>query len=216
LPRRFFSAIMHGMAEENIDNQSEEYGFKGVIWEIVKMVFWVVVIIVPIRVFLIQPFFVQGASMEPNFEDKQYLIVNELGYKTTNIGSVSNSLFTVKPFKELQRGDVVVFRYPKNPSVFYIKRIIGLPGEKIEISNDKVKIFNAENPTGFVLDEGKYLSSSVMTSGDINMTLGNEYFVMGDNRQYSSDSRSWGPVPEADVMGKVVLRAWPLGKAGLF
>jgi len=200
------------MTEENIDNQGEEYGFKGVIWEIVKMVFWVVVIIVPIRVFLIQPFFVQGASMEPNFEDKQYLIVNELGYKTTEIGSV----FTVKPFKELKRGDVVVFRYPKNPSIFYIKRIIGLPGEKIEIKNDKVKIFNSQNPDGFVLDEGKYLSASVMTSGETSITLGEEYFVMGDNRQYSSDSRSWGPVPEVDVMGKVVLRAWPIGKAGIF
>jgi signal peptidase I len=200
------------MSEENIDNQAEEYGFKGVIWEIVKMVFWVVVIIVPIRVFLIQPFFVQGASMEPNFEDKQYLIVNELGYKTTEIGNA----FTVKPFKELQRGDVVVFRYPKNPSIFYIKRIIGLPGEKIEIKEDKVKIFNSENPNGFVLDESKYLSSSVTTTGEVNLTLGGEYFVMGDNRQYSSDSRSWGPVPEVDVMGKVVLRAWPVSKAGVF
>ncbi|MFA6193350.1 MAG: signal peptidase I [Parcubacteria group bacterium] len=200
------------MSEENIENQSEEYGFKGVIWEIVKMVFWVVVIIVPIRVFLIQPFFVQGASMEPNFEDKQYLIVNELGYKTTSIGSA----FTVKPFKELQRGDVVVFRYPKNPKIFYIKRIIGLPGEKIEISGDKVKIFNSEAPNGFVLNESKYLSTSVMTSGEINMTLGGEYFVMGDNREYSSDSRSWGPVPEVDVMGKVILRAWPVSKASFF
>ena len=198
--------------EKDIENQSEEYGFKGVIWEIVKMVFWVVVIIVPIRVFLIQPFFVQGASMEPNFEDKQYLIVNELGYKTTEVGN----LFTVKPFKELQRGDVVVFRYPKNPSIFYIKRIIGLPGEKIEISNDKVKIFNSENPNGFVLEEGKYLSASVMTAGEINMTLVDEYFVMGDNREYSSDSRSWGPVPADDVMGKVVLRAWPISRASLF
>ncbi|MCX6766654.1 MAG: signal peptidase I [Candidatus Moranbacteria bacterium] len=198
--------------EKDIEPQGEEYGFKGVIWEIVKMVFWVVVIIVPIRVFLIQPFFVQGASMEPNFEDKQYLIVNELGYKTTSLGGA----FTVKPFKELQRGDVVVFRYPKNPSIFYIKRIIGLPGEKIEISNDRVKIFNAENPNGFVLDEGKYLSASVMTAGEINLTLGDEYFVMGDNREYSSDSRSWGPVPAQDVMGKVVLRAWPFNKAGIF
>ena len=133
--------------EKDIEPQSEEYGFKGVIWEIVKMVFWVVVIIVPIRVFLIQPFFVQGASMEPNFEDKQYLIVNELGYKTTSLGSA----FTLKSFKELQRGDVVVFRYPKNPSIFYIKRIIGLPGEKLEIKDDKVKIFNSENPNGFTV-----------------------------------------------------------------
>src|SRR3990170_5167961 len=99
------------MTEEKYENQSEEYGIGGVIWEIVKMVFWVVVIIVPIRVFLIQPFFVQGASMEPNFEDKEYLIVNELGYKTTevgfNYGEKEINFFTVKSFKELGRGDVV-------------------------------------------------------------------------------------------------------------
>ena len=190
----------------------EYYGVGSFVLEIMKIFLLALVIIVPIRVFLFQPFFVQGASMEPNFEDKQYLIVNELGYKTTEVGN----LFTVKPFKELQRGDVVVFRYPKNPSVFYIKRIIGLPGEKIEISNDKVKIFNSENPNGFVLDESQYLSASVMTSGEINMTLGDEYFVMGDNREYSSDSRSWGPVPADDVMGKVVLRAWPISRASLF
>jgi len=198
--------------DEKIENQPEEYGLSGAIWEIVKMVFWVVVIIVPIRVFLIQPFFVQGASMEPNFEDKEYLIVNELGYKTTALGN----FYTVKPFKEFQRGDVVVFRYPKNPKIFYIKRIIGLPGEKIEISNGEVKIFNSENPDGFVLDESKYLSPSVETAGEVSLKLGDEYFVMGDNRGYSSDSRSWGPVPSEDVMGKVVLRAWPLEKASLF
>lgn len=198
--------------EQNIENQSEEYGFSGVIWEIVKMVFWVVVIIVPIRVFLIQPFFVQGASMEPNFEDKEYLIVNELGYKTTPVGN----FFTVKPFKELRRGDVVVFRYPKNPKIFYIKRIVGLPGEKVEISGGEVKISNSENPNGFVFDEREYLPASEETNGEISMTLKDEYFVMGDNRKNSSDSRAWGPVPEEDVMGKVVLRAWPIGKAGIF
>jgi signal peptidase I len=198
--------------EENKDIRSEESGLSGVIWEIVKMVFWVVIIIVPIRVFLIQPFFVQGASMEPNFEDKQYLIVNELGYKTTDLGN----FFSLKPFKELKRGDVVVFRYPKNPSIFYIKRIVGLPGERIQISGGVVKISNSENPNGFVLDESGYLSPSVETTGEINTNLGEEYFVMGDNRQYSSDSRSWGSVPENDVMGKVVLRAWPVNKAKLY
>jgi signal peptidase I len=181
------------------------------------MVFWVVVIIVPIRVFLIQPFFVQGASMEPNFEDREYLIINELGYKTTEVGFGKDpALFTVKPFKEFERGDVVVFRYPKNPKIFYIKRIIGLPKEKIEIRNSEVKIFNSENPDGFMLDESDYLTKSIETTGEINLKLGDEYFVMGDNRQYSSDSRSWGPVPEEDVMGKVILRAWPFSKAGIF
>lgn len=209
------------MTEKNKSQPSEEYGVGGVIWEVVKMVFWVVVIIVPLRVFLIQPFFVQGASMEPNFEDHEYLIINELGYKTTevgfNYGEKEINFFTVKSFKELGRGDVVVFRYPKNPSIYYIKRIIGLPGEKIEIGDKKVKIYNSENPQGFVLDESEYLPVSEETSGDQIVQLSDrEYFVMGDNRQYSSDSRSWGPVPEEDIIGKVLLRAWPFNRASLF
>src|SRR3989339_458982 len=209
------------MIEEKNNSQPEESGVGGIIWELVKMVFWVIVIIVPLRVFLIQPFFVQGASMEPNFEDKEYLIINELGYKTTNVGFAYGekgiNLFTVKSFKEFRRGDVVVFRYPKNPSVYYIKRIIGLPGEKIEIKEGKVKIYNSENPEGFFLNESQYLSSNVETSGGQNVQLSDtEYFVLGDNRSYSSDSRSWGPVPEEDVVGKVLIRAWPFKKAQIF
>jgi len=209
------------MTEEKNNSPEESSKIGGIIWELVKMVFWVVVIIVPLRVFLIQPFFVQGASMEPNFEDKEYLIVNEFGYKTTNIGFVFGKekriFFTVKPFKELKRGDVIVFRYPKNPSVYYIKRVIGLPGEKIEIRDNKIKIYNTQNPEGFVLDESGYLSSNVETAGDQVVQLSEaEYFVLGDNRNYSSDSRSWGPVPERDVVGKVLLRAWPFGKAAFF
>jgi len=209
------------MTQEKNSPQSEEYSVGGVFWEIIKMVFWVVVIIVPLRVFLIQPFFVQGASMEPNFEDKEYLIINELGYKTTEVGfdygEKEISFFTVKSFKELERGDVVVFRYPQNLSVYYIKRIIGLPGEKIEIKDKRVKIFNSENPNGFDLDESKYLPPSEETSGDQIVGLSDqEYFVIGDNRKYSSDSRSWGPVPGKDIVGKVLLRAWPFKRAMLF
>jgi len=211
------------MTEEknNREVQEEHYGLGGVFWEIVKMILWVVVIIVPLRVFLIQPFFVQGASMEPNFEDHEYLIINELGYKTTEVGFSSGekeiNFFTVKSFKELKRSDVVVFRYPKNPSIYYIKRIVGLPGEKIEIKDKEVKIYNSENPNGFILDESAYLPPSEETTGDQIVELSNsEYFVMGDNRKYSSDSRSWGPVPEKDVIGKVLLRAWPFGRAKIF
>jgi signal peptidase I len=210
------------MIEDKQKQETQEYyGVGGIIWEITKIVLWVVLIIVPVRVFLVQPFFVQGASMEPNFEDKQYLIINELGYKKTDVGFTFSgkevNLFDINPFKELKRGDIVVFRYPKNPSVYYIKRAIGLPGEKIEISKNQVKIFNSENPGGFVLDESKYLPSSEQTLGEESVQLAdNEYFVMGDNRKYSSDSRSWGPVPKEDVIGKVVLRAWPFGKAKIY
>jgi signal peptidase I len=207
--------------EEKYKQSPEEYGLGGVIWEIIKMVFWVVIIIVPLRVFLIQPFFVQGASMEPNFEDKEYLIVNELGYKETTVGfpwgGKEINLFTVNSYKELKRQDVVVFRYPKNPSVFYIKRIIGLPGEKLEIKDNHITIFNSKNPDGFVLDESQYLAPTVATNGDqIVQLTSDEYFVMGDNRDYSSDSRAWGPVPEKDVIGKVMLRAWPFNRAMVF
>lgn len=199
--------------DEYKENEDQKYlGVGSFILEMIKIVALAFVIIVPIRVFLFQPFFVQGASMEPNFEDGQYLIVNELGYKDTNLG-----FYEVKPFKEINRQEVVVFRYPLDPSKFFIKRVIGLPGEKIQIKNNQVTIFNGDHPDGFALDESQYLNKNVVTNGDMVVNLkDNEYFVMGDNRMYSSDSRSWGPVPQQDIMGRVMLRAWPLNKAGYF
>jgi signal peptidase I len=193
------------------------YGIGGFVLEIIKIFILAFVIIIPIRVFLFQPFFVQGVSMEPNFKNNEYLIVNEFGYKKTGIGVGSNTFFTIEPFKDLGRQQVVVFRYPKNPTQFFIKRTIGLPGEKIEVSDGKVTIFNDENPNGFVLDESAYLSESAKTLGEITKKLGpDEYFVMGDNRMFSSDSRSWGPVSEADIIGKALFRAWPVDKISIF
>ncbi|MFA5994104.1 MAG: signal peptidase I [Parcubacteria group bacterium] len=207
------------MKDNNPSNSLDEgyYGVGSFVLEIMKIFLLALIIIVPIRVFLFQPFFVQGASMEPNFENNQYLIVNEFGYKKTDIGIGERTFFTVKPFKQLGRQHVVVFRYPKNPSQFFIKRVIGLPGEKVEVKNGKITIYNNENPNGFVLDERDYLASSVKTSGEVSTLLKNdEYFVMGDNRMFSSDSRSWGPVPEADITGEAFIRAWPLNKIAVF
>lgn len=185
--------------------------------ELIKIVFWAFLIIAPVRIFLFQPFFVQGASMEPTFENNQYLIINEFGYKKTEVGVPGKSFFSVEPFKELKRADVVVFRYPKNRSQFFIKRIIGLPGEKIEVKNNLITIYNPENPEGFILDETSYLPESTRTSGDLVLKLDkDEYFVMGDNRMFSSDSRYWGPVGSSDIIGKVLLRAWPLNNMAVF
>lgn len=204
--------------ERKKNTQEEQYyGIGGFILEIIKVFVLALVIILPIRVFLFQPFFVQGASMEPNFEDSQYLIINEFGYKQTAVDISNFHLFTVNPFKELDRQEVTVFRYPKNRTQFFIKRIIGLPGERVQIKDGMVAIFNKENPDGFILDESAYLSSKVKTQGELVITLkDNEYFVMGDNRGASSDSRSWGPVKEADIVGKVLLRAWPLDQLSIF
>ncbi len=209
------------MGDQNMRNATANderyYGVGSFILEIIKIVALAFVIIFPIRVFLFQPFFVQGASMEPNFENNQYLIVNELGYKKTTIGLDGKNWLTVNPYKEVQRQSVIVFRYPKDPSQFFIKRVIGLPGEKVQIKDGQVIIYNPQNPNGFVLNESAYLSPDVKTLGDMTVTLSNdEYFVMGDNRMFSSDSRSWGPVPAENIIGKVVLRAWPLNQLSVF
>ncbi len=203
-----------------IDNNYKKESYYGVgsfILELLKIFFLAFIIIIPVRVFLFQPFFVQGASMEPNFEDNQYLIVNELGYKETKVGIANKDLLTLSSFKNLSREDVAVFRYPKDRSKFFIKRVVGLPGEKIEIKNSQIKIFNDANPEGFILDESQYLPATEKTFGDLVITLKqNEYFVLGDNRKASSDSRFWGPVNKVDIVGKVLLRAWPLNNIKVF
>ena len=161
-------------------------------WEIIKIVILALLIVIPIRYFIFQPFVVKGNSMEPNFHQGDYLIVDEISYR----------------FKQPQRGDVIVFHYPQDPSQRFVKRIIGLPGETIEIEDGKVIIFSEEGSQ--ILDESDYLFPSVSTPGDIRITLaGDEYFVLGDNRVSSSDSRRWGPLPREDIVGRVFFRAWP-------
>lgn len=163
------------------------------VWEIAKIVIIALAIVVPIRYFLFQPFFVKGQSMEPNFENGDYLIIDELSYR----------------IREPQRGEIIVFKFPHDITQRYIKRIIGLPGETVEISNDRV-IISKEGSDSQILDESSYLGSSIQTTGNLRVILGqDEYFVLGDNRPVSSDSRRWGVVPKADIVGRVYVRAWP-------
>ena len=190
------------------DDASEEKNqdgfFKGIfdfIKEIIKVVVISALIVIPIRYYLIQPFFVSGASMVPQFHNGEYLIIDEFSYRNN----------------APQRGDVIVFRYPKDPKQFYIKRIIGLPGETIQIKNEQVVIYNKGNPWGLLLDETGYLQEGETTRGDIDAKLeDNQYFVLGDNRQFSSDSRYWGTVDKKFIIGKVWLRAWPFNEVKVF
>ena len=142
--------------------------------------------------FIAQPFIVSGESMFPTFKNGQYLIIDELSY---NIG-------------EPHRGDVVVFKYPNDPKRYFIKRIIGLPNEQIIIEAGKIKIINEENPNGFVLEEN-YLKQDFLDTLSFK-TTDKEYFVMGDNRNRSSDSRVWGSLPENLIVGKAFLRLLPI------
>jgi signal peptidase I len=200
------------MTKKDYNFETEEiyYGVGGFFVEIIKIFILALIVIMPIRVFLFQPFFVQGASMEPTFKDGQYLIVNELGYKKTDL-----RVTTVEPFREIMRKDVIIFRYPKNPKQYFIKRVIGLPGEQVEIRKGKVYI-SSENLEEFQLDE-EYLSDDLLSKGDGKYKVGkDEYFVMGDNRSHSSDSRMWGSINSDDVIGKVFIRAWPIVEAKIF
>lgn len=182
--------------EGDHDDYSKKREVLAFIWETVKIVTISLAIILPIRYYLVQPFFVKGASMESGLEDGDYLLIDEISYR----------------FNEPVRGDVIVFRYPEDRSQFFIKRIIGLPGETIEIKSNKVIIYNADNPNGFVLIEN-YLDSKQETLGNMLTRLDDdEYFVLGDNRLASSDSRRWGPVTRTLITGRAILRAWPFSR----
>lgn len=164
-------------------------------WETIEVGIIAVVAVFIIRNFLIQPFLVSGASMEPNFSSGDYLLIDELSYR----------------LREPERGEVVVFHYPGNPSTFYIKRIIGLPGEQLLFKDGKVSIINKDHPKGFTLDEN-YLPNDLKTSGNEVSLKDNEYFVLGDNRNFSFDSRSWGTLKNDKIVGLVRLRLWPFNK----
>ncbi|MCK4635525.1 MAG: signal peptidase I, partial [Candidatus Moranbacteria bacterium] len=125
--------------------------------------------------------------------------------------------FDVNPSKEFNRYDVVVFRSPKGDGEYYIKRIISLPGETVKVENGAVTIYNDEFKDGKVLEESAYLPEGRKTNGDRKVELkDDEYYVMGDNRSHSSDSRSFGPVNKDEFIGRVILRAWPFGRADIF
>ncbi len=168
------------------------------LWEILKFAIVALLIVIPIRTYIAKPFIVEGASMVPTFKDKNYLIVDEISY---HLG-------------DPKRGDVVVFHPPQNPSVYYIKRVIGLPGETVVIKNGIVTIKNKENPEGIILEE-PYVSEIGTTT--LTKEIGPlEYFVMGDNRPYSSDSRYWGALPRDHIEGRAFLRLLPVDDIDLF
>ncbi|MBI2507034.1 MAG: signal peptidase I [Candidatus Niyogibacteria bacterium] len=134
------------------------------VWEIAKFGIIVLAIVMPIRLYIAQPFIVSGESMAPTFSSGDYLIIDELTYNF---------------IREPQKDDVIVFRYPLDPSKFFIKRIVGLPGEELVVDGKEWQMGN------------------------------DEYFVMGDNNIFSLDSRSWGPLPRENITGRALLRLWP-------
>jgi len=171
--------------EQNIQKHSN-------FWlELGKLIILSIVIVIPFRLYIAQPFIVDGASMDPTFKNGQYLIVDELSYH----------------FNDPDRGSVLIFRYPRDPSKYFIKRVIGLPGETVGIRDGVVTIVNPEYPNGFTFDE-PYVQFSKQDNLDFTLKE-DEYFVMGDNRLGSADSRIWGPITREDVIGRPIVRFFP-------
>ncbi|MCX6712621.1 MAG: signal peptidase I, partial [Candidatus Vogelbacteria bacterium] len=166
-------------------------------WDVLKFALITLVIVIPVRLYIAQPFIVSGDSMYPTFHDGEYLIVDELSYN----------------FRPIERGDVVIFHYPVDPSKYFIKRVIGLPGETVTVTGGKVFI-SSSTTDQFKLSE-PYLKQ--ITAKDTNTKIGpDEYFVMGDNRSVSFDSRYWGPVAKKLVRGRAIFRLFPPTKLAYF
>lgn len=170
------------------------------IWDIIKFLAPIVIIVFIVRTYIAQPFIVDGESMAPHFHTGHYLIIDELSYR---IGAP-------------QRQDVVVLRYPQQPSRFFLKRIIGMPGDRVQIKDGKVYITNLEHPDGYILNE-PYETQKTYQAGtykDVTLADG-EYFVMGDNRAGSSDSRAWGILPRENIVGRALFRLFPIKMAAV-
>lgn len=169
------------------------------VWEILEVILIAAATVFLIRTFLVQPFLVSGASMEPNFHDNDYLLIDEITYR----------------FRPPARGEVIVFR-PPTANTYFIKRLVGLPGERISIKNGEVRVYPKDSAQFLVLKED-YLGQDVRTFGDFDVKLKEgQYFVLGDNRNFSFDSRSWGTLDDNKIVGLVRLRLWPINKVMAF
>ncbi len=194
------------MEEREIDKMMQEQvptgssgGFLSFVSETIKITLIALAIILPVRYFLIKPFYVNGASMVPTYYDGEYLIVDEITYR----------------FNAPMRGDVIVFEYPEDHTQFFIKRVIGLPGERVVINDGFVIIYNDARPDGMVLEE-PYLLPETTTLATVDTTLGeDEFFVLGDNRNHSLDSRRFGVLHADEIIGRAWLRGWPPDRIGV-
>lgn len=168
--------------------------------EVLEIAVIAVVAVFIVRTFLVQPFLVSGASMSPNFSNGDYVLVDELTYR----------------LRPPERGEVVVFHDPQDYSTYFIKRIIGLPGERVVLKDDSITIVNGGHPQGFALHES-YLPQGLQTSGSSTYIVSSStYLLFGDNRPFSYDSRSWGPLPTKNIVGLVRVRLWPLSELTAF
>lgn len=171
-----------------------------VFWDLLQTVVMAAAIFVIGYLFVFQPHQVVGNSMIPNFDDKEYILTDKVSYR----------------FHPPQRGDVIIFKAPPDPDREYIKRVIGLPGEKVKILGGKVYINGKELNEIYIPKDLYYVAGgSFLREGSEIQVPEGKYFVLGDNRSHSSDSREWGFVPQESIIGRAFFRYWPTSDIGL-
>jgi len=182
------------------DDQNQPVGARKFwlgIWDLFKTIVLIVVLTYAIRLFIIQPFIVEGQSMEPAFQNADYLITEKISFR----------------FRQIERGEIVIFHPPENPEINYIKRVVGLPGDTISIKDGEIFINSKQ-----LLEP--YLSSNKETltqSSGYSVTLAdNQYFLLGDNRNHSRDSREIGPIPQTNIVSRVWFRLLPITSVRAF
>jgi signal peptidase I len=167
--------------------------------DILEVVVFAVAIFLFMYLLVMQPHKIKGASMEPNFPNGEYLLTDKLSYR----------------FNEPNRGDVIVFEAPGQQGEEYIKRIIALPGERVLIMNDLVYINGEVLNESYIPEKLRLSPGSFIKEGQEILVPSNNYFVLGDNRPFSSDSRAWGTVSEDAITGRAWIIYWPLNGAGM-
>ncbi len=191
-------AIISAMDGEQMNTKNAPEPKKQTFWDLLRFGLIALIIVVPIRLFIAEPFVVSGSSMFPTFQNGNYLIVDKISYR----------------FQDPKRDDVIVFRYPNDTTKFFIKRIIGLPGETVDIAGSVVTITNSTYKDGLILKQ-PFVENQA--ENKIHAVLADdEYFVMGDNRSGSSDSRYWGPLKRDLITGKAFLRLLPVSKVDVW
>jgi signal peptidase I len=187
---------------------------RKLVWEVAQTIALAAIIFFAVRA-VAQNFRVEGRSMEPGLHDSQYLVVNKAIYVKVNLATLSKYLPFIHAgdhpqrflFRSPHRGDVIVFRAPPDQSRDYIKRVIGLPGDTVEVKGGLVYV------NGVAMDEA-YISARPDYTYAKQLVPTGEYFVLGDNRNNSSDSHVWGFVPEDNIIGQAMFRYWPLSSLG--
>ncbi|GIW69191.1 signal peptidase I [Candidatus Parcubacteria bacterium] len=189
-------AAAHGNTspQQNSSDEKDSGGIAIFLKDIARYTIVALLIIVPLRAYVAQPFYVVGSSMAPTFNSGEYLIIDELSYQ----------------LRDPRRGEVIIFRFPKQPSLYFIKRVIGLPGETVEIRGNTVFVHAADGMHEFALNEPYVAPEHQRTDYSVTVLGKDEYFVMGDNREASLDSRAWGPLPREYIVGRVLVRLFPV------